>query len=167
MRATLVGQSAFRKPLLRPRRTTQRTVVIGARPAPPLPQNGLCTSTSCTFSTTCVFACFRTFRLAVVIRFRPAPSFDQYGLLASTTCTFLRRLMFILSGYLLKNLCDSAAGGLFWIAWVVSLRLPAPLGRPDPQRHSKEAVWVVSGCLLEISGPRLGGFPAPCLGVFF
>ena len=30
-----------------------------------------------------------------------------------------------------------------------------------PQRHSKEAVWVVWGCLLEISGPHLGGLPAP------
>ena len=46
------------------------------------------------------------------------------------------------------------------------MRLPAPLGRPDLQRHSKEAVWVVSGCLLEISGPHLGSFPAPCLGIF-
>ena len=84
-----------RKPLLRPRRTTQGTVVIGARPAPLLPQNGFFTSTACTFSTTCVFTCFCSFPRAVVIRVRPAPSFDQYGLLASTACTFLRRLMLI------------------------------------------------------------------------
>ena len=69
--------------------------------------------------------------------------------------------MFILFGIYKKNLRASAAGGLFWVAWVVSLKLPAPLGRPDPQRHSKEAVWVVSGCFLEVSGPHLGGFPAP------
>ena len=98
MRATLVGQSGSRKPLLRPRRTTQRTVVIGARPAPLLPQNGLLTLTACTFSTTCVFAYVCIFRQAVVIRVRPAPSFDQYGFLATTACTFLRRLMFIMFG---------------------------------------------------------------------
>ena len=132
MRATLVGQSGSRKPLLRPRRTTQRTVVIGARSAPLLPQSKFFTSAACTFSTTCVFACFCTFRLAVVIRVRPAPSFDQYGLLASTACTFLRRLMFILFWYLLKNLRASAAGGLFWVAWVVSVRLPAPLREARP-----------------------------------
>ena len=98
MRATLARQSGSRKPLLRPRRTTQRTVVIGARPAPLLPQNGLLTSTACTFSTTCVFAYLCSFRGSVVIRVRPAPSLDQYGLLASTACTFLRRLMFIMFG---------------------------------------------------------------------
>ena len=103
MRATLVGQSGSRKPLLRPRRTTQRTVVIGSRPAPLLPQNGLFTSTACTFSTTCVFTCFCSFPRAVVIRVRPAPSFDQYGLLASTACTFLRRLMLIVFGYFSKT----------------------------------------------------------------
>ena len=99
MRVTLARQSGFRKLLFsRPRRTTQRTVVIGGRPAPLLPQNGLFTSTACTFSTTCVFACFCSFPRAVVIRIRPAPSFDQYGLLASTACTFLRRLMLIVFG---------------------------------------------------------------------
>ena len=40
---------------LRPRRTTQRTVVIGGRPAPRLSQNWLFTSTACTFSKTRVF----------------------------------------------------------------------------------------------------------------
>ena len=98
MRATLVGQSGSRKPLLRPRRTTQRTVVIGARPAPLLPQNGFLASTACTFSTTCVFAFICIFRRAFVIRVRPAPSFDQYGLLASTACTFLRKLMLFVFG---------------------------------------------------------------------
>ena len=95
MRATLARQSGSRKPVLRPRRTTQRTVVIGARPAPLLPQNGLLTSTACTFSTTCVFTCFCAFWRAVVIGVRPAHTLDQYGLLASTACTFIRRLMFI------------------------------------------------------------------------
>ena len=98
MRATLARQSGSRKPLVRPRRTTQRTVVIGARPAPLLPQNGLLTSTACTFSTTSVFAYLCSFRGSVVIRVRPAPTLDQYGLLASTACTFLRRLMFIMFG---------------------------------------------------------------------
>ena len=84
MRATLARQSGSRKPLLRPRRTTQRTVVIGARPAPLLPQKGLLASTACTCSTTCVFAYVCTFRGAVVSRVRPRPSFDQYGLLASS-----------------------------------------------------------------------------------
>ena len=78
---------------LRPRRTTQRTVVIGARPVHLLPQNGLLISTACTFSTICVCACFCSFRLSVVIGVRPAPTLDQYGLLASAACTFLRRLM--------------------------------------------------------------------------
>ena len=95
MRATLVGQSGSRNPILRPRRTTQRTGVIGGRPAPLLPQNGHFTSTACTFSTTCVFTCVCAFRRAVVIGVRPAPTLDQYGLLASTACTFLQRLMFI------------------------------------------------------------------------
>ena len=98
MRATLARQSGSRKPLLRPRRTTQRTVVIGARPAPLLPQNGLLASTACTFSTTCVFAYVCSFQRPVVIRVRPAPSFDQHGLLASTACTFLPRLIFIIFG---------------------------------------------------------------------
>ena len=116
MRATLVGQSGSRNPLLRPRRTTQRTVVIGGRPAPLLPQNGLFTTTACTFSTTCVFTCFCSFPRAVVIRVRPALSFDQYGLLASTACTFLRRLMLIVFGYFSKTCAP--------------LRREAPFGSP-------------------------------------
>ena len=161
MRATLARQSGSRKPLVRPRRTTQRTVVIGARPVPLLPQNGLLTSTACTFSTTCVFAGVCAFRRAVVIRVRPAPSFDLYGLLASTACTFLRRLIPILFWYMLKpaRLCGGRP-----LLGRLGCRLgapPAPVGRPDPQRHSKEAVWVVSGCLLRVSGPHLGGLPAP------
>ena len=90
---------------------------------------------------------------SLVIRVRPAPSFDQYGLLAATACTFLRRLMLIVFGCFLTN-C-------------------APLQREAPgtprearppkaaQRHSKETVWVVRGCLLEVSGPPLGGLKAP------
>ena len=46
---TLARQSGSRKPLLRPRRKTQRTIVIGARPAPLLPQQELLASTACTF----------------------------------------------------------------------------------------------------------------------
>jgi hypothetical protein len=93
MPATWARQSGSRKLPVRPRRTTQRIVVIGARPVHLLPQIGLLISTACTFSTMCVFACFCAFRLSVVIGVRPAPTLDQYGLLASTACTFLRRLM--------------------------------------------------------------------------
>ncbi len=104
MRPTLVGQSGSRKPLLRPRRTIQRTAVMCARPAPLLPQNGLLTSTACTFSTLCVcFAYVCIFRRAVGIRVRPAPFFDQCGLLASTATTFLRRLMLIIFGRFLET----------------------------------------------------------------
>ena len=88
---------------LRPRRTTQRALVIGGRPAPLLPQNGCFTFTACTFSKTSVFDDFCETQPYVVIRVRPAPSFDQYGLLASTACTFLRRLMLIVFGCFLKN----------------------------------------------------------------
>ena len=132
MRATLARQSGSRKPLLRPRRTTQRTLVIGVRPVPLLPPNGLQASKACTFSTTCVFAYVCSFRRSVVIRVRPAPSFDQHGLLASTACTVLRKLMFIMFWRFQTNLRVSWAGGPFWVAWVVSWRLPAPLGRPGP-----------------------------------
>ena len=75
MRATLVGQSGSRKPLSRPRRTTQRTVVIGAPPAPLFPQNGLLTSTACTFSITCVFVFVCTFLQAVVMPRSPGTLF--------------------------------------------------------------------------------------------
>ena len=129
MRATLVGQSGSRKPLLKPRRTTQRTVVIGARPATP---------TGCTFSTTCVFACVCTFRRAVVIRVRPAPSFDQYGLLASTACTFLRRLMIIIFGRFLKNSAPLRREAHFGSPGLSpGNSRPPPLGRTGPQRHPK------------------------------
>ena len=164
MRTTLARQSGSRKPLLRSRRTIQRTVVIGARPAPLLPQNGLLASTACTFSTTCVFAVVCTFRRAVVIRVRPAPSFDQYGLLASTACTFLRRLLLIVFGCFYKpaRLCGGRPilGRLCCL-----LEAPGPPREARPpkvaQRHSKETVWVVWGCLLEFSGLPLGGLRAP------
>ena len=59
----------------------------------------------------------------------------------------------------------SAAGGPFWVAWVVSLKPPAPPREALPpkatQRHSKETVWVVWSCLLEFSEPPLGGLGAP------
>ncbi len=103
MRATLARQSSSRKSLLRSRRTTQRTVVIDARPAPLLPQNELLASTTSIFSTTCVLAYLCSLRRSVVIRVRPALSFDQHGLLAPTVCTFLRRLMFILFGRFKKS----------------------------------------------------------------
>ena len=138
--------------------------MIGARPAPLLPQSKLFTQAACIFSTTRVFACVCTFRLAVVIRVRPAPSFDQYGLLASTACTFLRRLMLIVFGYFLKpaRLC----GGrplLGRLGCLLEAPGPPREARPPkaPQRHSKEAVWVVWGCLLEVSGPPLGSLRAP------
>ena len=132
--------------------------MIGARPAPLLPQNGLLTSTACTFSTTCVFAYVCTFRRAVVIRDRPAPSFDQYGLLASTACTFLRRLMISSFVGVFKNLHASAAGDPFWVAWVVSLRLPsggpAPKGTPRTRSGSSGVVsWKSPGPLWEASRP--------------
>ncbi len=107
---------------------------------------------------------FCIFRQAVVIRVRPAPSFDQFGLLVSTACTCLRRLLLIVFVCFLKNCallqCEAHFGspGL-------SLEAPGPPreARPPeaPQRHSKETVWVVSGCLLEISGPPLEGLRAP------
>ena len=160
MRATLVGQSGSRKPLLRPRRRTQRTVVIGARPAPLLPQSKLFTSAACIFSTTHVFACVCSFRLAVVIRVRPAPSFDQYGLLASTACTFLRRLMFILFWYLLKpaRLC----GGRPLLGRLGCLRAapgppsggPTPRGTPRRRFGSSRVVsWKSPDLIWEASRP--------------
>ena len=130
MRATLARQSGSRKPLERPRRTTQRTVVIGARPAPLLPQNGLLASTACTFSTTCVFAYVCAFRRAVVIRVRPVPSFDQYGLLASTACKFLRRLMIIIFGRFQKTAC--LCGGRPILG-----RLGCLLEAPGPPREAR------------------------------
>ena len=138
-----------RKPLLRPRRRTQRTVVIGARPAPLLPQSKLFTSAACIFSITCVFACVCSFRLAVVIRVRPAPSFDQYGLLASTACTFLRRLMFILFWYLLKpaRLC----GGRPLLG-----RLGCLLEAPGPPREARPPEALQGGGLGRL-GLSLGG----------
>jgi hypothetical protein len=44
-----------------------------------------------------------------------------------------------------KNLRASAAEGPFWVAWVVSSRLPAPLGRPGPQRHPNGTPRTRSG----------------------
>ena len=76
---------------------------------------------------------FVLFGKPFVIRVRPAPSFDQFGFLASTACTFLRRLMLIVFGCFLKNcaLLQREA------ARVVSLRPPASLGRPGPQRQPR------------------------------
>ena len=107
MPATLARQNGSRKFPVRPRRTTQRIVVIGARPVHLLPQNGLFISTACTFSTTCVFACFCDFRLSVVTGVRSAPTLDQYGLPASTACTVLRRLMFITQHTVVIGACPS------------------------------------------------------------
>ena len=129
MRATLARQSGSRKPFLRPRRTTQRTVVIGGCPAPLLPQNGCFTSTACTLSTTCVFACFRNFRQAVVIRVRPAPSFDQHGLLASTACTWL---MFIMFGHFQKTCAPLRREASFGSPGLSPCGSRPPFGRPDP-----------------------------------
>ncbi len=164
MRATLARQSGTRKPLLRPRRTTQRTVVIGTRPVPLLPQNGLLASTARTFSTRCVFAYVCSFRRCVVIRVRPEPSFGQHGLLASTACTFIRRLMFIMFGRFQKTCAPLRREAHFGSPGCL-LEAPGPPreARPPktPQRHSKDTVWVVWGGLLEAPGPPLGGLPAP------
>ncbi len=114
MRATLVRQSGSHKPLLRPRRTSQRTVVIGGRPAPLLPQIVFVPSTACTFSKRVFLMVFVKPQPYLVIRVRPAPLFDQYGRLASTACTFLRRL--IVFGCYLEN--------------CVPLKREAPFGSP-------------------------------------
>ena len=103
MRATLVSQTGSRNPLLRPRRTTQRTVVIGGRPAPLSPQNCISPRQRAHFQKRVFLMIFVKTQPCVVIRVRPAPSFDQYGLLASTACTFLRRLMLIVFECFLKN----------------------------------------------------------------
>ena len=164
MRATLARQSGSRKPLLRPRRTTQRTVVIGARPALLLPQNGLLASTSCAFSTTCVFAYVCSFRRSVVIRVRPALSFHQNGLLASTACTFLQRLIFIMFGRC-QNTCAPLRREAHFGRLGCLLEAPGPpreASRPPkaPQRHSKDVVWVV---WLSLGSPRapVGRPPGP------
>ena len=134
--------------------------MIGARPAPLLPQSKLFTSAACTFSTTCVFACFCTFRLAVVIRVRPAPSFDQYGLLASTACTFLRRLMFILFWYLLKTcapLRREASFGLPGLSPSSSRSSSGgPISRGTPRRRfgsSRVVSWKSPDLIWEASRP--------------
>ncbi len=129
-------QSGSRKPLSRPRRTNQHTVVIGARPAPLLPQNGLLASTARTFSTTCVFAYVCSFRRSVVIRVRPAPSFDQHGPLAWTVRTFQRRLMFIMFGRFQKTapLCGRRP---IWGRLGCLLGALGPLREARPQRHPK------------------------------
>ena len=48
---------------------------------------------------------------------------------------------------------------------VCLLEAPGPPREARPpevaQRHSKETVWVVWGCLLEVSGPLLGSLRAP------
>ena len=88
---------------LRPRRTTQRTVVIGGRPAPRLPQNCFLLRRCAHFQKRLFLMVFEKTQTYFVIRVRPAPSFDHYGLIASTACTFLRRLMLIVFGCFFKN----------------------------------------------------------------
>jgi len=55
--------------------------------------NGLLASTARTFSNTCVFAVFCSFRLYVVIGALPAPSLHQNELFASTACTFSKHVI--------------------------------------------------------------------------
>ena len=92
MPATLARQNGSRKFPVRPRRTTQRTVVIGVRPAPTLDQYGLLASTACTFLRRLMFITQRT----VVIGARPSPLFPLNGLLASTARTFSNMYVFTL-----------------------------------------------------------------------
>ena len=65
----------------------------------------------------------------------------------------------------LKKPRASAAGGPFWVARVVSLRPPAPLGRPGPQRQPKGTPRKLFGSSGVVSwrspGPPLGGLRAP------
>jgi hypothetical protein len=51
-----------------------------------------------------------------------------------------------------------AAGGPFWVAWVVSWRIPAPLGRPPgPQRRPKGTPKSLQGRGQYVaSDPKLG-----------
>ena len=107
MRATLARQSGSCKPLLKPRRTTPRTVVIGARPAPLLPQNGLLASTVCIFSNTYVFTIVCSFRRPVVIGAILAPSFHKKVFRASTACTFSKHMVFVC-------FCENAAFRRDW-----------------------------------------------------
>ncbi len=93
----------FPQALLKPRRTTQRTVVIGGRPAPRLLQDWFLPRRRAHFQKRVFLKILVKHQPYVVIRVRPAPSFDQYGLLASTACTFLRRLMLIIVECFLKN----------------------------------------------------------------
>ena len=55
--------------------------------------NGLLASTARTFSNTCVFPIFCSFRLYVVIGALPAPSLHQNELFASTACTFSKHVI--------------------------------------------------------------------------
>ena len=145
MRATLARQSGSRKPFLRPRRTT----ALARRPY----------YLNMGFWLRRVFAYVCTFRRAVVIRVRPAPSFDQYGLLASTACTFIRRLMIIIFVRFQKTCAPLRREAHF------GSEAPGPPreARPPkaPQRHSKDAVWVVWVVSWKLPGPPLGGLPAP------
>jgi hypothetical protein len=58
--------------------------------------NGLLASTARTFSNTCVFAVFCSFRLYVVIGALPAPSLHQNELFASTACTFSKHVILMI-----------------------------------------------------------------------
>jgi hypothetical protein len=164
MRATLVGQSGSRKPLLRPRRTTQRTGVIGGRPAPLLLQNWCFTSATCKFSKTCVFddLCDNSALLgdsrSPGTLVSPIWACRPDGVHIYTKANAHRFWVF------LEKLHASAAGNPFWVARVVSLRPPAPLGRPGPQKQPRGtprkrfgSSWVVSW---RSPGPPLGGLRA-------
>ena len=100
---------------LRPRRTTQRTVVTGGQ-RPDYLKTGFLRRRRAHFQTRVFLMIFVKTQPNFVIRVCPAPSFGQYGLLASTACTFLRRLMLIVFGCFLKN--------------CVPLQREAPFGSP-------------------------------------
>ena len=131
---------------------------------PLLPQNGLLTSTACTFSTTCVFAFVCTFLQAVVIRVRPAPSFDQYGLLASTACTFLRRLMIIIFGRFQKTCAPLRREAHFGSPGLSPGSPRPPSGGPAPKGTPKALQGRGLGRLgLSLGSPRapFGRPPGP------
>ncbi len=147
---------------LRSRRTTQRTVVIGARPAPHITskwasgQDGVHI-----FKNTCVFAYVCCFRRFVVIRVRPAPSFDQRGasrldgVHISTKANVHHAWAFSKTRAPLRR--EIRLGRLDCL-----LEAPGPLVRPGPkgtqkalQGHCLGRLGVSLGCpLWEASGPQ-------------
>ena len=106
--------------------------------------NGLLASTACTFQRRLLIIIFgRSFKTCAPLRretYVGSPGLypcGRNGLLASTACTFLRRLLIIIVVRFFKT---CAPLRLFWVAWAVSLKSPAPLGRPGPDPCSPK--WL-------------------------